>query len=78
MLLDLVEFNLILAELRKCYTFENFKLNNGSMDALSAAISFEEGETTQFPLVIYGGKGLGKTHLLHSVANIMLESNQVR
>jgi chromosomal replication initiator protein len=52
-------------------TFESFVVGNGNQLAFSAALAVAEelGVDTYNPLFIYGATGLGKTHLLHAIAN---------
>jgi len=52
------------------YTFENFVIgtNNNIAHAASVAVSENLGSFNN-PLFLYGGSGLGKTHLLHAIAN---------
>ncbi|HSR18749.1 MAG TPA: chromosomal replication initiator protein DnaA, partial [Ignavibacteriaceae bacterium] len=53
------------------YTFSNFIKGEGNQLARAAAFAISEnpGETTFNPLFIYGGVGLGKTHLIQAVGN---------
>jgi chromosomal replication initiator protein len=53
------------------YTFENFIEGdcNALARAASLALSDRPGKTAFNPLLIYGGVGLGKTHLLHAIGN---------
>jgi chromosomal replication initiator protein len=55
--------------LDKRFTFENFVVGKPNEFAYAAALRVSEDETPQFnPLFLYGGVGLGKTHLMHAIA----------
>lgn len=55
------------------YTFETFTVGKSNQAANAAAISVAQDPGRGYnPLFIYGGVGLGKTHLLHAIANIVV------
>lgn len=58
------------SNLNKSYTFANFVEGKSNQLARAAALQVAENPGGAYnPLFIYGGTGLGKTHLLHSVGN---------
>lgn len=57
------------------YTFENFVVGKPNELANAAARRVAEGGEVSFnPLFLYGGVGLGKTHLMHAIANELARS----
>ena len=62
--------------LREQQTFENFVAGSSNQLAYVAAKSVGDNPGKNYnPLFIYGGVGLGKTHLMHAVGNQMLKNN---
>ena len=58
------------------YTFSTFVVGNNNKFAQAAAMGVSENPGTKYnPFFIYGGVGLGKTHLMHSIGNQILDNN---
>lgn len=58
------------------YTFETFVLGSSNQFASAAAAAVANNPATTYnPLFIYGGVGLGKTHLVNAVGNAILKKN---
>lgn len=58
-------------QLRKDYTFDNFVIGENSAFAANAAIAIAKNPGTVYnPCLIYGGVGLGKTHLMQAIGNL--------
>ena len=69
--------NPVSPQLNKGYTFESFieGANNQFAKSATQAVAEAPGKQAFNPLIIYGGVGLGKTHLLHAIGNRIMETN---
>lgn len=66
------------SSLNSKYLFSNFVKGKSNELAYAASVAVAEkpGLTMYNPLFIYGGVGLGKTHLMHSIGNYIIEQDQ--
>ena len=67
------------ANLNKDYTFDNFIVGPSNKFAFTASMAVAEKPGKAYnPLFLYGKSGLGKTHLMHSIGNYILDTTDLK
>lgn len=67
------------SNLNSNYVFENFVIGKSNQLAHATALAIAEGRGESYnPFFMYGGVGLGKTHLMHAIGNFVLKKDPTK
>ena len=75
---NIIHQNIEDANLNKEYVFDTFIVGNSNRFAYTASMAVAEKPGKAYnPLFLYGKSGLGKTHLMHSIGNYIIENSNL-
>ena len=76
---NIIHQNIEDANLNKEYVFDTFIVGNSNRFAYTASMAVAEKPGKAYnPLFLYGKSGLGKTHLMHSIGNYIIENSNIK